>query len=212
MAIVGYALLGAVAAIVLLLCIPAGVSVRYRTGDPPEAWLRWLWMKLDLTELSPPKEKEQPKAEKSKQTQKAPAKKQPSQFTEQLGVAIDLLSSLGGGAGLVVRRFRIYLLRLHFVVAEDDAAQTAIAYGRVNAAVYTVYAAAGRLFNLAPPDIEIRPDFTTEEGSVDFELRGRLMPIVAVAAGIHIGCAFLIKVLKRKNADKDSEQPHKATK
>ena len=86
------------------------------------------------------------------------------------------------------------------VVAGEDAADTAMAYGRVNAVVYTAYALALGFLRIEKPDIQIRPDFTAEEGKVDFASRARLTPLVALGAAIRIGCAFLVKTMRRKHA------------
>lgn len=212
MAVVGYVLLGLLCALILALCIPVRFFAHYKTDDPIKAELRWLLFKFDLTEVADkksgkPKKPPKPKKPKKKKPKKPEnAKDNPKEFSDILGIVLDLLQSLGGGLGMIVRNFKIYRTRLHMTVAEEDAAMTAIAYGRVNAAVYSAYAVAGGFLNLKPPDIQIRPDFTTDRGSVDFEARGRLIPIVTVAAVIRIGCVFLVKTLKRtmiNNEDKD---------
>ncbi|MEM1484976.1 DUF2953 domain-containing protein [Oscillospiraceae bacterium PP1C4] len=207
MAIAGYALLGLLALVVLLLCIPVAIMLRYRTDEPPQAYLRWLILRFDLYRPNKP-EKAKPVPKQETKPEPKPAKREPMEFSELLGAAVDLLSAAKGGTRLLIRQFRIYMIRLHLVVAQGDAAQTAITYGKVNAGVYGTYALAKNFLNMGEPDIEIRPDFIAEEGSVDFELRGRLLPIVAVAAAIRIGCSFLVKTIRRKkmNAQQDEQQ------
>ena len=61
---------------------------------------------------------------------------------------MDFVASLGGGAKMLLRHVRVYRVRLRVVVAEDDAAQTAITFGHMNALIYTAYTAARGLFNL----------------------------------------------------------------
>lgn len=195
MAVVGYIILVLLALVILLLCIPVAVVLIYRTDEQPQAYLRWLFLKFDLQ----PREPQEPGP--AKKAGHKPAKRKPMEFTELAGAALDLLSSAKGGTKLLIRRFRIYKLRLRMMVAEDDAAETAISYGKVNAAVYGAYAFAQNFLNMDRPDIEIRPDFIAGEGSVDFELRGRLLPIVAVAAAVRIGLGFLVKTIRRKKND-----------
>lgn len=209
MAVFGYVMLGLLCALLLALCIPVRFFAHYKTDDPIKAELRWLFFKFDLTEAAekkPEKSKKPAKPKKPKGKKSEKAKDNPKEFSDMLGIVLDLLQSVKGGLGMIVRNFRIYRARLYLTVAEEDAAMTAIAYGRVNAAVYSAYAVAGGFLNLEPPDIQIRPDFTTDRGSVDFEACGRLVPIVTIAAVIRIGCVFLCKAAKRmmiNNEDKD---------
>lgn len=198
-AVEGLSIAGVLAAVLLLLCIPVSFTAAYRTGEPPEAYLRWLFFTIDLTKE--PKERGAKRKKPPKPREEKPkAAKKPLEFSELLGVVVDLLSSLRGGAGMLVRNFVFYRIHLYMVVAGEDAADTAMAYGRVNAVVYTAYALALGFLRIEKPDIQIRPDFTAEEGKVDFASRARLTPLVALGAAIRIGCAFLVKTMRRKHA------------
>ncbi len=203
MAIVGYVLLGILAAVLLLLCVPVRLILRYRTGKAPVGVLRWLFFQVDLLKAAERKTADTETRAKKEAKPRPPKEKKPLEFSRMLGVAADLLSSLKGGAGMLVRRFRIYRVRLSMVVAGEDAAETAVDYGKCNAAVYSAYALAKNFLNLKNPEIEIRPDFVSEKGSVDFEMRGRLMPIVALAAAARIFAAFLVKTIHRKKLQQE---------
>ena len=209
MAVVGYTLLGILAAVLLLLCIPVRLEIRYKTGRVPAAVLRWIFLRFDLAKPEEPAARKPAKQKKSQKekTEAAPAKRPPMEFAELLGMILDLLSSLKGNTGMLVRSFKLYKIRLSMVVAEGDAADTAITYGRVNAAVYGAYALAQSFLRLGRPEIEIRPDFTAEEGSVDFEVGGRLTPIAALGTAIRVGVAFLVKTIRRKKAKQAAEAP-----
>lgn len=202
-AVVGYILLGILAAILLLLCVPVRLILRYCTGKTPVGVLRWLFFQIDLLKAAERKTIDVDTSAKE-QTKPHPAKeKKPLEFSRMLGLIADLLSSLKGGARMIVRRFRIYRVRLSMIVAGEDAADTAIDYGKCNAAVYSAYALAKNFMNLKNPEIEIRPDFVSGNGSVDFEMRGRLMPIVALAAAARIFAAFLVKTIHRKKLQQE---------
>ena len=205
MGIVGIVLLCILTAVLFLLCIPVSFIAFYKSGEPVKLYLRWLFLKFDLLKQANKENlpEKKPKPEKEEKAKKAG--KKTMAFSEMLGIVVDLLSSLKGGVGMLIRNFRLYKIRLYMVVAEGDAADTAIAYGKVNAAVYGAYAAASNFLNLEQPDIQIRPDFTAESGSIDREIRGRLIPIVALAAALRIG-GSLVKTIKRKN-QKPPEKP-----
>ena len=212
MEVVGWALLCVPALLLLALCVPVRFGAAYRTGERPRAWLAWLFLKLDLTSVGekgqkPPKKPKKPK--EPKPPKEKPAGKKPLEFSEQLGLIVDLLASLKGAAGMVVRNFKLYKIRLFLVVAGEDAAETAIRYGRVNAAVYGAYAAAKNFLRIGRPEIEIRPDFISGEALVDFEARGRLVPLVAVWAGLRAGLTFLKKTLRRRREAKEQAPPPK---
>lgn len=208
MAIVGYVLLGILVAVLLLLCVPVRLILLYCTGKAPVGVLRWLFFQVDLLKAAERKAAERKAADtetRAKKAEKLQSKKEkkPLEFSRTLGIAADLLSSLKGGAGMIVRRFRIYRLRLSMIVAGEDAAETAVDYGKCNAAVYSAYALAKNFLNLKNPEIEIRPDFVSEKGSVDFEMRGRLMPIIVLAAAARIFAAFLVKTIHRKKLQQE---------
>lgn len=203
MAIVGYVLLGILAAVLLLLCVPVRLILLYCTGKAPVGVLRWLFFQVDLLKAAERKTADTETRAKKAENLQSKKEKKPLEFSRTLGIAADLLSSLKGGAGMIVRRFRIYRVRLSMIVAGEDAAETAVDYGKCNAAVYSAYALAKNFLNLKNPEIEIRPDFVSEKGSVDFEMRGRLMPIIVLAAVARIFAAFLVKTIHRKKLQQE---------
>jgi hypothetical protein len=202
-AIVGYVLLGILAAVLLLLCVPVRLILLYCTGKAPVGVLRWLFFQVDLLKAAERKTADTETRAKKAENLQSKKEKKPLEFSRTLGIAADLLSSLKGGAGMIVRRFRIYRVRLSMIVAGGDAAETAVDYGKCNAAVYSAYALAKNFLNLKNPEIEIRPDFVSEKGSVDFEMRGRLMPIIVLAAAARIFAAFLVKTIHRKKLQQE---------
>lgn len=200
-----------IALFVLLLCIPMRLIVRYRTSFPARAYLQWLFMKHDLTgdEISPAKRKKKKKKPKEKAASTAPKKREsPQVFANQLGIITDLVVSLvKDHLRKLVRKIRIYKLELNMLVGGEDAAQTAITYGQVNAAVYSAYGLAGRVFNMAQPKIDIRPCFTSEESDIFFELRARLLPLFLIRYAVFAAAQFLVRVLRRGAKAKENLRP-----
>ncbi len=203
MAIVGYVLLGILVTVFLLLCIPVRLILRYQTDKHPIGQLRWLFFRFNLIKAVQEKTKqtEQPAPKEKKPPPKK--EKKPLEFSKLIGTVTDLLASLKGGAAMIIRGFRIYRLRLTMVVAEEDAAQTAVNYGKCNAAIYSAYALATHFLNLCDPEIDIRPDFVSEKSFVDFEMRGRLLPITVLIAAIRIFASFLVKTIQRKKLQEE---------
>ena len=204
--------LSLLALVIVVLCVPVAVTVRYRTDSEPQAALRWLWLRFDLTGLGAGEKPKKPKPKASKARRVSPAKPaktlMPEDFSDQLALIVDVLSGIGQPAASLLRKFRIYHLSLRIIVAEQDAADTAISYGRVNAVVYGAYAAASHLLNITAPEIEIRPSFTAEQGEVEFDLRGRMIPVAALRAVLWAVGRVLGNILRR--SQKQGERPDRA--
>lgn len=194
-----WALLGVLAFLILLLLIPVRVAAVWDGGL--RVTVLWLFLRFQVfpqkekPERTRPEKGKRPKPKKKKPEK--PAKTgPPEELAHQMGLWIDLLSAVTGALGVLIRRFRLKI-RLDMVVAKGDAARTAIAYGRLNAAVYGAYAAASNVLRLAPPDISIRPDFTAEKGAARLEAEGALSPMAALLAVAKGGARFLIRTLRR---------------
>ena len=187
-----------------LLCIPVGLRAAYRTGEPPRLELCWLWLRVDLVGLAQRQaaapQKGKAKSPGKKRTKAPRPPKTAEEFCGQLELLRDLLGAARAGAALLLRHLKVTRLRLHLAVAGEDAAQTAIRYGQVNGAVYSLYTLARRLVRMVPPDISIRPDFLAEAFWMDLELRLRLRPLWALAAAVYTAGNFLTRALRRKQA------------
>lgn len=198
----GCLLWGLLALLALALLVPVAVMVQAREGQPPQVRLGWLFLRVRLyppKPLSPAKEKALREKRRKKELRKYLKRKNkeskrlskkrktvshkgPEGLAEKLSLAVELMGALKGGLGLLVRRFRFYRIYVCLVVAKEDAAQTAIAYGKVNHRIYTAYAAAQSFLNLARPDLRIYPDFQREEGTWELDIRGRIAPVFVLAA------------------------------
>lgn len=60
-------------------------------------------------------------------------------------------------------KLQVTRLTIHFGVKDEDAAQTAIAYGRISTAIYTALAVLQNKFTLPEPDIAIEACFSGEK-------------------------------------------------
>lgn len=194
--------------LLVLLLIPVRGIVLWRTKSHPKVTLRWLFFQYTVypRKTRPKKRPEKKRPEKPpRKEKKTPAPKTPEEFSKQLGLIVDLLASGKGMASFVLRRFKFYKVKLDMIVAREDAARTAIAYGRVNAVVYGIYAVAKNFLRLGHPEISIRPNFTAEEGDAKLELRGSLTPLAALGAAFVGGGGFLLRTIKRGKTLKTTE-------
>lgn len=101
-------------------------------------------------------------------------------FLENFGVYFRFVKNTAGDLLKIVRVDR---LELNVVVAEEDAAQTAIVYGEACALIYPATAFLAGLKGSGQQHVSVRPDFTAEEGSVSFGcvLSARLGSLAGVA-------------------------------
>lgn len=121
-----------VAAFLSLLLVPLGVIVRVEQGRV-RGWLRVGFLKFRV-KSGKKKAKPEPFEPSNAKPEEKPAKRDWSAYvsgfddvTELLGIALKLLRR-------ALRSFRISKLRLTVTVGTPDAAQTALLYGRLNAA------------------------------------------------------------------------------
>lgn len=129
---------------------------------------------------------------KSKPKRKRTVKEQKSK--RSLTQWMELITLLAASAGRAARRFWkgfvIDRLTFHMAVAGADAADTAISYGKINAQAYTVYAFLMQFVTLRRTDIQIVPDFLSQESRLEIsgELFFRVGTLLAsgFAAGWHL--------------------------
>lgn len=204
-----------IAALGLLLWAPVVLWLRY--DGQLEAQIRYLFIKKTL--LPAPETPERPKrarakgAKRAAKPQKPPEEegRQPSpvkQVLEYADLIPGALGSLNRAGRFLLRHTTIKPFILRMVVAEGDAADTGVAYGRANAAVYTAYALLSRTVRMGRVDIRIAPDFLAREGWVTAEGCVRLSPGAALGAGLLLLGGLLAAFLKRPKIETQaSRQP-----
>ena len=86
----------------------------------------------------------------------------------------------------LLRHIKIKKIRLNIAVATPDAAKTAIEYGVVCSAVYPALAVIDTIPNICFKEINVKSDFKSEEGGIDFSFDTKLQVFFALI------CAFKI--------------------
>ena len=111
--------------------------------------------------------------EKKKQKAEQKAKKDKKSLHETIS-NIKIFASLGV---LVIEKFfkhlRIKLARIKIVVASEDAATTAVAYGAITQSINVLFPAlesVKNFQNLKNTDIDVRADFTKDSPEIDIKL------------------------------------------
>lgn len=184
--IVLYILLGILGSVFLLLLIPLRLEAEYEEGLAMT--VGYLFFRF---RIFPPKEKKEEKEEGQKKEGQETKLGQIKESLKEQGVSgflkfIQKLAQIAGGVGK--RLFRhLVILRydLELSVSGSDASDTAIAYGKMCAAVYN----ASSLFlssvrSRKRVSVRVYPNFFTEKSTVEFHGVLSVKPLWLLTAGI----------------------------
>ena len=152
----------------------------------------------DKEQSSKPKSQKKPTKAQSatkKVTQKKATQKSLSQT---LDFAITLMKSIVPQSVKMLKHIRFHKLKLHMTVADDDADQTAINYGRVSTAVYTLLGVLDNSFKLSIKSVDIQPDFVTGEAEYDISFCVKLRFIHIIGGAIGMICKIVVNTIKHK--------------
>lgn len=109
----------------------------------------------------------------------------------------------------LLRRTGLARVSLRLVVKGEDAAATALRFGRANAAVYSTVAALDRIFFLRVEQIEIIPGFAAEQEEYSCSGEIRLFPFAVLIAALQLGFWTLIALI-RSAGGRDTNENRRA--
>ena len=183
--------LGLLALLLILLLLPAGLSLGYHGGDFT-AEGKWLFLRFTLYPL--PEKEETEKAEKQ-QEKKAGEKKPPKEknaeprpFMDWLCLINDLLPVLHTALQKTLGAITLKRCRITMTVAAEEADQPAIRYGRANALLYTVYAFLSRHIRVKEFKAEVFQDYLSgpDGETADADLLLLVCPMILLGAGFRL--------------------------
>lgn len=221
-----YILLGVVALIALLLLLPVHIRLRFNSLKPGAGLLvqvrygpvvMTLWPRPDRPVNPRREEKRRRKEERRREKRLQAGKEQekPSAIKEiykdeGLGGVVDYVRSLAElgarAAGRALNAITVDRLVLEVVAAGEDAAETAIRYGRFCAAVYPAVGLLESRMRVRRRKVVVRADFLSEEGRVSGIVRLHARP----GRILWIGIRFLFGYLSATAGDGDGERPEAA--
>ncbi len=204
----------------VILLTPAGVRFRYDRGDL-SLLVRFGPLKLQIfprKEKKPPRRKpeetkEEPEKKQAgkesaddpekKQTEKrAPEKPKPKKKAakkprakinrEQILYSLETLPPiLGRALKRTGRRLRLTPLKVHLLVAGPDPADTALLYGRLEAALGAALPALHRLVRIKDQDVRLFLDFQREQMDLIADVGLSLRPWDLLSVGLRAGGSLL---------------------
>ncbi len=193
--IVLYSVLGllALALLLLLLLLLVPVSVCISGDSPWRVRVRVLGIPLTLVPAKDKPARTKKRSNKKAKTDQSPPKKpsKAAQIKEELraafrqdGVAataryLQRLAELAGqAAGKMLRAITVDRLRLRLlVVVQEDAAETALLYGRLSGVVYPAVAVLERFMRIRRRDVRVEPGFLQTCGRVTADVRLHAVPV-----------------------------------
>ncbi|MCI6640925.1 MAG: DUF2953 domain-containing protein [Pygmaiobacter massiliensis] len=198
------------ALLLLLLILPVWlhISLKY------DQWELRLQVAGFSVRLYPAREKKPKKAKQAKQKVKkkqAPAAPKPKKGLPEWvtpSTVIKLVQLAGGLMRRVLRVLKVRGVRLVLPVNGQDAAETALCYGRTNAAVYSGLALLQNAVNLSVESVEIVPDFGADHKfRRSFYCKVGSCPIIMISVGVWaIYTLFKSGVLGRRQGGKKNER------
>ena len=186
----------------LIGCIPVGTDVSY-LGGVLTVKAKIGLLRLTLLPKKPKKPQKQKKSKKSKKKpkpEKPKEKKKPQPLSGGISGVMELLQFACDTLGDLRRKLRMERLELHVRFgAGDDAAKTAISYGRAWALIGTMLPMLERIFVIKERDIGAELDYNKEEKmTLDARLCITITIGRALALALRAGIRFL-KIYKEMN-------------
>ena len=212
-----YIILAVIALIVILFSIKVSVTAVYDETFTLD--IKWFFIKLRIYPEDEEKKakKEAKKAEKEQKKKNSKKEKPKKEKTEEsaspksnifrdfynnqgFAATVNLIrtaaAQLGGFLKGVYRAFVIENLTVLLKVsAGDDAAQTAVKYGKVCSAVYPAMGFICSNMKVKQYDVNVVPDFISAENTATFKLSLSVRPIKLTNAVIVLAFRLIFKVL-----------------
>ena len=189
--IFGIVIACAVGLVILAVAALLPAKIKVRIGYIEEEFILSFKLLFFVFTVSPENKKKKKKKakEKEKEKKERPAKKEKDNFfrshTSDFGV-FDYIELIG----IVIEKFvaKIYFdkLEAEIRVAGDDAAQTALNFGRLNAAIYPIAGLINGHKRIKKLHIGITPDFTTTKSVYNAEAIAYIRIFDVLAAVIAI--------------------------
>lgn len=205
-----YIILGIIAFFIIVLSIPVVLDLEYT--DAVRCKISWLFLKFTLypfpekkkKEKKPKEEKKEEKPEEKKEEKPKPKKENfLKTFYNNQGLSgvIELINNCVGA----LKRFSVRFIKraviikkfhLDIHVTEDDAAATAIKYGKVCAALYPSLGFICSNMKVKDYKANVFADYCGEKTTVSFVTKTAFIPRALINAGIALVFSLLKQLLK----------------
>ena len=115
---------------------------------------------------------------------------------------MNMISSGGKGLRVLLRHLNVRFLLLHIVAGNEDAAECALLYGKISAAVYTGLAVAENIVSIRKRDISLRCDFDAKQTRVEAQTQLSIRVIFVLEAACCMLLRFVANTIKNSKYEK----------
>ncbi len=147
----------------------------------------------------PPIPTDKKKKEKLTKEEKEERKKE---LKEKIELVKMILASASKGLKKLLSAIKIYDIALDIDVADEDAYNAALSYGRMNMIVYNAVSFIRTFFTISIEHININCVYNSDKSKYDASANIHAIPSTTLLAAIIIGTKFLVLYQKKKRADK----------
>ncbi len=200
--------LGILAFVLLLLLLPVHVSLRFR--EELEVRVRYAFVSLRVyPRPEKPAKKEKKKAARAHRRAKKKETEEKLPQLEKLfkedGVSavaayLQMMAKLAADA--LRRALRVIVvdrIQVRLIVVGEDAADTAVRYGKICAAVYPAQAVLETVMKVRRRQIDVEPGFLQEKSSTAVDLRAHVQPLRVLAAAAGLLVRWLVNTVRQES-------------
>ncbi|MCI8497499.1 MAG: DUF2953 domain-containing protein [Clostridiales bacterium] len=195
-----------VTVLAVLLLIPVRCEASY-SQKKVRAAVKYLFVTVPLA----PRPESGKKSKKTQQTDQKESgqgqKKKPSALMNMikkdgLGGIVDFISHLSrSGKRLlekVLRHLKVKDFRLVIIVKGDDAADTALRYGKICAVFYPMFSYLCGLARVTVKELSVLPGFHAEQSKEEFSFTARISPVFLIGAGLGFFLRFFAHTIAKQ--------------
>lgn len=166
----------------------------------------------EKTSEPPPIPTDKKKKKKEKLTKEEKEQKK-AELKEKIELVKMILASADKGLKKLLSAIKLYDIAVDIDVADEDAYNAALGYGRMNMIVYNAVSFLRTFFTLSIDHININCVYNSNKSKYDGAVNIHAIPSTVLLAAIIIGTKFLVLYQKKKRADKKAlEQAEKELK
>ncbi|MBR4093058.1 MAG: hypothetical protein IKK32_04225 [Oscillospiraceae bacterium] len=150
----------------------------------------------------PPPIPDKKKKEKKPKLTKEEKEERKKELLEKIELVKMILASASKGLKKLLSAIRLYDIAIDIDVANEDAYEAAIGYGRMNMIVYNAISFLRTFFTVSIDHIKINCVYNSDKSKYDAAVNIHAIPSTILCAAIIIGTKFLVLYQKKKRADK----------
>lgn len=206
LSVLEWILLGILAFLIVLLLLP--VHTRARFDGALQVWCGIGPVSLRIFPLKkkPKQQKKKSETQNTEESQKKKRAKSKPKKKLTLEILCDFIRLGAQALGKLRRRIVIRNLICHLVISDNDAAATALLYGKIAAAVSTLYPVLDRNLRIHHTDISVDADFEKQKSTILLDIKLAVCPLRLLISAVILLLQFLKIYRKMKVTDQPIEE------